>query len=108
ARKVVPIAAVQNHYSLDERTSDDVVDYCEREGIVFVPFFPLRAQVRPAVREIASRRKATPQQVMLAWLLRPSNEMLPTPGTLSLDHLKQTLAALGLELTDSEFPSLAG
>jgi len=107
ARKVLPIAAVQNHYNLDQRRSDDVVDYCAREGLVFVPFFPLRAELRPAIREIARRHKATPQQVMLAWLLRRSDATLPIPGTLSLEHLKQNLAALQLELTDAEFHSLA-
>lgn len=106
ARKVVPIAAVQNRYNIAERMYDVVVDYCTEEAIVFVPFFPLRAEVRPAVRDIATSRRVTPQQVMLAWLLRRSPTMLPIPGTLSLEHLKQNLAALQLELTDAEFEAL--
>jgi aryl-alcohol dehydrogenase-like predicted oxidoreductase len=106
ARRVVPITAVQNHYNLAERKSDEVVDYCEREGIVFVPFFPLRAGGGAQVEEIARRHRATPRQVVLAWLLRRSPVMLPIPGTLSLAHLKENLGALDLELTDAEFNSL--
>ena len=106
ARKVVPIAAVQNHYNLGERQHDAVVDYCTAEGIVFVPFFPLRAEVTRNVREIASRHRATPQQVMLAWLIHRSPMMLPIPGTLSLEHLKENLEALHVELTDADLKSL--
>ena len=106
ARRVVPVAAVQNHYNLAERKYEDVVDYCTREGIVFVPFFPLRDGGGPAVDAIAKRHKATSQQVMLAWLLRRSPLMLPIPGTLSIAHLKENMAALDLELSDSEFESL--
>jgi pyridoxine 4-dehydrogenase len=106
ARRVVPIAAVQNHYNLSERKYEAVVDYCAREGIVFVPFFPLRGNGGAALIEIAERHGATPQQITLAWLLRRSPAMLPIPGTLSLDHLKQNLAALNIELTDPEFEAL--
>ena len=106
ARKVVPVAAVQNHYNIEERKYDAVVDYCTAEGIVFVPFFPLRADASPAVREVAARHRVTPQQVMLAWLLRRSPMMLPIPGTLSPDHLKQDLAAASIELSDAEYRSL--
>src|SRR5512142_466810 len=69
AREVVPIAAVQNHYNLAERRYDDVVDHCAREGIVFVPYFPLRGDGGGAVDELAERRGATAAQVELAWLL---------------------------------------
>jgi len=106
ARKVVPIAAVQNHYNLSERKWDAVVDYCTREGIVFVPFFPLRGNAGGAVRVIAERRRVTPQQIMLAWLLRRSPAMLPIPGTLELEHLKENLAASTIQLTDAEFEAL--
>lgn len=81
ARMVVPIAAVQNHYNLGERRHDAVVDYCEREEIVFVPFFPLRG--------------GGPPREALRWLLERSPVMLPIPGTLSLEHLKENLAVLG-------------
>ncbi len=107
ARKVVPIAAVQNHYNLAERKYEDVVDYCTREGIVFVPFFPLRAGGGAKVDEIARRHRATPHQVMLAWLLRRAPVMLPIPGTLSLAHLKENMGALGLELSEEDFKLLA-
>ena len=106
ARRVVPIAAVQNHYNLSERKSDAVVDYCAGEGIVFVPFFPLRATGGRALAEIASRHQATPLQIALAWLLRRSPAMLPIPGTLSLEHLKENVAAANIELTDAEFEAL--
>jgi aryl-alcohol dehydrogenase-like predicted oxidoreductase len=106
ARKVVDIAAVQNEYNLAERKYDAVVDYCEQESIVFVPFYPLRAGGPAALEQIAARHGVTPQQVALAWLLRRSPVMLPIPGTLSLDHLKQNLAALDVELSDSEYAAL--
>ncbi len=106
ARGVVPIAAVQNHYSLSERKHEPVVDYCERENIFFVPYFPLRGVVGPVLAEIAARHGATPAQIALAWLLRRSPVMLPIPGTLSLEHLKENLTALEIELTDEEFEAL--
>jgi len=106
ARKVVPIAAVQNHYNLGERKHDDVVDHCEREGIVFVPFYPLRAGGGTQVAAVAKRHGATERQVMLAWLLRRSKTMLPIPGTLSLAHLKENLGAEQISLTDDEFATL--
>lgn len=108
ARQVVPIAAVQNHYNLSERKHEAVVDYCEKEDIVFVPFFPLRGAGGTAVQEIAARHQATPAQIELAWLLKRSPMMLPIPGTLSLEHLKENLAALQIELTDAEEGSLRG
>lgn len=94
ARAVVPIAAVQNHYNLMERRYDDVVDYCSRENIAFVPFFPLRGPT------------GTPEQIMLAWLLKRSPNIAPIPGTLSLEHLKTNLDALDVELSDEDFERL--
>jgi pyridoxine 4-dehydrogenase len=106
ARQVVPIAAVQNEYNLDERMHDKVVDYCAKNGIVFVPYYPLGADGGSVAAEIAKRHRATPAQVLLAWLLRRSPATLPIPGTLSLEHLKENLAAAELELTDDEFAAL--
>jgi pyridoxine 4-dehydrogenase len=106
AREVVPIAAVQNHYNLSERRYEDVVDYCARERIVFVPYFPLRARGGRALAEIAERRGATPAQLALAWLLKRSPTMLPIPGTLSPEHLTENLAALEIELSEAEFQAL--
>ena len=80
ARKIVEIAAVQHHYSLVEQANDDLVSYCESEGIVFVPFFPLRG--------VDSAREG------LTWLLARSPMMLPIPGTLSIQHLRENLAVL--------------
>ena len=105
-RRVVPIAAVQNEYNLSERRYDDVVDHCAGEGIVFVPFYPLRGGGGRALAEIADRHGATPAQIALAWLLKRSPAMLPIPGTLSLEHLKQNLAALEIELSDDAFQAL--
>jgi aryl-alcohol dehydrogenase-like predicted oxidoreductase len=81
ARRVVEVAAVQNHYSLAERTHDDVVDHCGENGIAFVPYFPLRG--------VDDRSP----QAALAWLLERSPAMLPIPGTLSLEHVRENLAA---------------
>jgi len=106
ARQVLPIAVVQNHYNLSERRHEEVVDYCAQEGILFVPFFPLRGDRPPALQEIAERHGATPAQVTLAWLLRRSPTMLPIPGTLSLEHLRQNLGAREIELSDDDFEAL--
>jgi pyridoxine 4-dehydrogenase len=107
ARAIVPIAAVQNHFNLTERGWDDVVDHCAREGLVFVPYFPLRDDATGAVDEIAARRNVTPAQVRLAWLLVRSPSTLPIPGTLSLEHVRENLAALELALTDDEVAALS-
>ena len=106
ARRVVPIAAVQNHFNLTERKHEDVVDYCAAEGIAFVPFFPLHGADGPELTAIAERHGATTSQIVLAWLLRRSPAMLPIPGTLSLAHVKENLAALEIELSDAEFEAL--
>jgi pyridoxine 4-dehydrogenase len=107
ARRVVPIAAVQNQYSLSERSWDEVVDYCEREGIVFVPFFPLRGTGGFTLQRIAEQRGATTSQIALAWLLHRSPAILPIPGTLALEHLKENVEALEISLTDEELAALA-
>jgi aryl-alcohol dehydrogenase-like predicted oxidoreductase len=108
ARTVVPIAAVQNEYNLSERRYEGVLDFCEREDIAFVPFFPLRGVTRAPLAEIASRYEATPQQIMLAWLLKRSPSIAPIPGTLSFEHLRTNLAALSLELSDEDYATLNG
>ena len=105
-RQVVPVAAVQNRYNLSDRNHDDVVDYCAGEGIPFVAYFPLRGEGGPMLAQIATRHGATPAQITLAWLLRRSPTLLTIPGTLSLDHLKENLAALEIELSDAEFEAL--
>lgn len=105
AREVVPIAAVQNEYNLAARGDDDVISYCEREGIVFVPYYPLAGD-SPALAELARKYGATPRQIALAWLLKRSPAMLPIPGTLSVEHLRENVAALEIELSDEDFERL--
>jgi aryl-alcohol dehydrogenase-like predicted oxidoreductase len=106
ARAVLPIAAVQNQYHLSNRTHDQVIDYCEREHIVFVPFSPLHGE-HPALRRIADAHGATESQVALAWLLHRSPAVLPIPGTLSIAHVRENLAALDIELTADEVAALS-
>ena len=107
ARQIVPIAAVQNHYNVAERGFEDVVDYCEENGIVFVPYYPLKGGGPPALARVADSHDATAEQIALAWLLRRSPVMLPIPGTLSIEHLRENLGALEIELTDEEYDSLS-
>ncbi|HEX6747317.1 MAG TPA: aldo/keto reductase [Longimicrobium sp.] len=111
ARRVLPVASVQNRYNLQDRAQwEDVVDFCEREGIAFIPWFPLAAG--PLAREggtvdrIARRLGATPGQVALAWLLRRSPMMLPIPGTSKVRHLEENVAAAGVELDDEAMREL--
>jgi pyridoxine 4-dehydrogenase len=106
AREVVPIAAVQNHYSLGERDFDDVVDYCEENGIVFVPYYPLKFDSPPALEQVAERHGATAEQIALAWLLHRSTVTLPIPGTLSIEHLRENLGALEIALSDEDLEAL--
>ncbi len=107
AQAVVPIAAVQNSYNLSDRGYDDVIDYCEAEDIGFVPFYPLRGGSSSAVGEIAARHDATPSQIQLAWLLHRSPVVAPIPGTVSLEHLRENVAALEIELSENEFQALS-
>src|ERR1700720_2595489 len=108
ARKIVPIVSVQNRYSFADREWDYVVDYCQRNGIAFIPWFPLGAgKVAGDVLErIARAHQATPMQIAIAWLLRRSPIMLPIPGTSSIEHLEQNVAAASLRLTDEEYQKL--
>jgi aryl-alcohol dehydrogenase-like predicted oxidoreductase len=109
ARKIVPIVSVQNRYSFADREWDYVVNYCEAHGIAFIPWFPLGAGrvAGEVLHEIARARQVTPMQVALAWLLKRSPIMLPIPGTSSLEHLEENLAAASLRLSDEEFASLS-
>jgi pyridoxine 4-dehydrogenase len=106
ARQVLPIAAVQNHFNLSERASEDVIDYCTEQAILFVPYFPLRGQPGPALQQSAERHGATATQITLAWLLKRSPMLLPIPGTLSLEHVQENLGALEIELSDEEYEAL--
>ena len=110
AQQIVPIVSVQNRYNLTDRDSEDVLDFCEREGIGFIPWFPLATGdlARPGgpLDEIATRYGASPGQVALAWLLWRSPVMLPIPGTSSVEHLVENVAAVSLELDEEEFAEL--
>jgi pyridoxine 4-dehydrogenase len=110
ARRIVPIASVQNRYSFADREWDYVVEYCERNGIVFIPWFPLGAGriAGEVLNQVAQAHHASPTQVALAWLLRRSSVMLPIPGTSSIEHLEQNVAAASLRLKDEEYEELAG
>jgi len=110
ARKIVPIVSVQNRYSFADREWDYVVDYCESNGIAFIPWFPLGAGkvAGEVLNQVAKTHAATPKQVALAWLLRRSPIMLPIPGTSSVEHLGENVAAASVRLTDEEYERLAG
>jgi pyridoxine 4-dehydrogenase len=99
---IVPIVSIQNRYSVTDRGSEDVVEYCEREEIGFIPWFPLAAGklsgAGSPIHRVAERLKATPSQVALAWLLARSPFILPIPGTSSVQHLEENVAAAGLKL----------
>ena len=109
ARKIVPIVSVQNRYSFADREWDYLVDYCEHNGIAFLPWFPLGAGkvAGEVLNRIAQAHRASPTQVALAWLLRRSPIMLPIPGTSSIEHLEENVAAASLRLSDLEYEELS-
>jgi len=109
ARKIVPIVSVQNRYSFADREWDYLVDYCEHNGIAFIPWFPLGAGkvAGEVLNRIAQAHRASPTQVALAWLLRRSPIMLPIPGTSSIEHLEENVAAASLRLSDLEYEELS-
>lgn len=111
ARKHFPVVSVQNRYNLGDREWESVVDYCEREKIGFIPWFPLAvgklADAGGAVAKAAANHGATPSQVALAWLLQRSPVMLPIPGTSRVKHLEENMGAAGLKLTPEEFEEIA-
>lgn len=110
ARSVGEIASVQNRYSFSDRSSEEIVAKCERDGIAFLPYFPLAAGAlarEQQLRDIATAHGATAAQVALAWLLHRSPVMLPIPGTSSVAHLEENVGAAGLHLSDDEFRKLS-
>jgi pyridoxine 4-dehydrogenase len=110
AQKITPIVSVQNRYSFADREWDYVVDYCERNGIAFIPWFPLGAGTVAGrvLEKIAKANNKTPKQVALAWLLKRSPIMLPIPGTSSIEHLEENVEAASLRLKDEEYMQLTG
>jgi pyridoxine 4-dehydrogenase len=109
ARRIVPIVSVQNRYSFADREWDYVVDYCESNGIAFIPWFPLGAGkvASDVLNQIAQAHRVSPTQVALAWLLRRSPMMLPIPGTSSIEHLEENVAAASVRLTDEDYQALS-
>jgi aryl-alcohol dehydrogenase-like predicted oxidoreductase len=118
AREVVPVVSVQNRYSVADRDSDPVVDRCERDGLAFIPWFPLAAGriggdgiagdgLGRAAKRVSEAHDATAFQVALAWLLARSPAMLTIPGTSSVDHLEENVAAAGLRLSQEELDTLS-
>ena len=110
ARQVFPVATVQNRFNLTDRTSEGVLDYCEAQGIGFIPWYPLAsgtlAKPGPLLDAVAKAHQASPGQVALAWLLRRSPVLLPIPGTSRVAHLEQNVAAADIVLSDEEFLAL--
>jgi aryl-alcohol dehydrogenase-like predicted oxidoreductase len=111
AQKVAPIVSVQNLYNMSDRSSDAVLDRCAADGLAFLPWYPLAvgslARGNSRIDQIAKRHHATSSQIALAWLLKRSPSMLPIPGTSSVAHLEENVAAAKAQLSDEEFRSLA-
>jgi aryl-alcohol dehydrogenase-like predicted oxidoreductase len=111
ARSIAPIVSVQNRYSLTDREHEAVVDYCEREAIGFIPWYPLAAGSLAApggrLERMARDYGATPMQIALAWLLRRSPTMLPIPGTSRVSHLEENVAAAAISLDDDDYAALS-
>jgi aryl-alcohol dehydrogenase-like predicted oxidoreductase len=112
ARKVFDVVSVQNRYNLADREWEPVLDYCDRENIGFIPWFPLQvgklAGKSGRLSAIAARHHAAPAQIALAWLLKRSKVMLPIPGTGQVKHLEENIGAASIELSDEEFDSISG
>ena len=110
AQKYFKVATVQNLYNLADRSSEDVLDFCDKHGIGFIPWFPLASGdlAKPGSRleTIAKKHNAAPSQIALAWLLRRSPNMLPIPGTSKVRHLEENVAAAAITLTDADFSAL--
>ena len=111
ARAIAPVVSVQNRYNLADRASEDVLEACEADGIAFLPYFPLATgtltEPGGPLARAAERHGAAPSQVALAWLLQRSPVMLPIPGTSSIDHLEENVAAARLRLEPEELEELA-
>jgi aryl-alcohol dehydrogenase-like predicted oxidoreductase len=110
ARSIAPVVSVQNQYNLVDRASDEMLSVCHRDDLAFIPWMPLARGTlarRHRFRRAADAHEATPAQVALVWLLQRSRVMLPIPGTSSLFHLEENMAARGLRLTDQDMAALA-
>jgi aryl-alcohol dehydrogenase-like predicted oxidoreductase len=109
AQRLAPIVSIQNRYNVDDRRSESLVDLCEQEDLVFLPYAPIQdLDSNRIVREIAQRHAVTPRQTVLAWLLARSPSILPIPGTGSVAHLQDNVAAAAITLTAAEVAALTG
>ena len=108
AQKVTPVVSVQNRYNVTDRGSDAVLDVCELEEIVFLPWAPIQQTDNPAVAEAARRHGVSERQIVLAWLLARSSHVLPIPGTGSPGHAEENIAAASIELDDAEYHAITG
>ena len=110
AQRFARVVSVQNRYSLGDRGSEDVLELCDKEGLAFLPWYPLGAGSLARVTEIRSEttEAATPAQIALAWLLRCSPVMAPIQGTSSVAHLEENVGVAGLRLSDEDFERLSG
>ena len=110
ARQIAPVVSVQNRYNVADRAAEDVLNVCDHDGLGFIPWFPLAtgrlAEPGGTLAEVAEAHSATPAQVALAWLLQRSPVMLPIPGTSSIEHFEENLAAASLELSEEEIERL--
>lgn len=108
ARRIVPIVSVQNRYNVQDRRWDPVVDHCEREGLAFIPWYPLAAGWlrSPVVERVAARHHATPMQIALAWLLARSPQMMLIPGTSKVAHLEENMRAAEFVLAPEDLSEL--
>jgi pyridoxine 4-dehydrogenase len=109
AQRLTPVVSIQNRYNVDDRNSESLIDLCEQESLVFLPWAPIQNhEDNKAVQEAAAKYAATPHQIVLAWMLARSPSILPIPGTGSVGHLDENVAAAGIELTPAEVAAISG
>jgi pyridoxine 4-dehydrogenase len=106
AQKLTPVVSIQNRYNLSDRSSESIVDLCEQEQMVFLPWAPIQDFDNSVMRDVARDHQATPRQIVLAWLLARSPAILPIPGTGTVAHLEDNVAAAGIKLSPSEVAAL--
>ncbi len=108
AQRLTPVVTIQNRYNIDDRSSESIVDLCEQERLTFLPWAPIQdLHDNRVAQELAQRHDATPRQIVLAWMLARSSSILPIPGTGSVSHLEENIAAASITLSAAEVTSLA-
>lgn len=106
AQRLTPIVSIQNRYNLSDRHSESLIDLCEQEQLIFLPWAPIQDLDNPTVRQVAQHHDATPRQIVLAWLLARSPAILPIPGTGTVSHLEDNITAAEIKLSPAEVASL--